>query len=89
MKKNGGNLSPINFRCQEKFNKCFLAKKKPSAYEVEEEKKKWKEKEMKKIVKKNLSNYSQFHDHLSEIFFLQINEEKKACRASLNTEKSS
>ncbi len=43
-KKNGGNLSPINFRCQEKFNKCFLAKKKPSADEVEEEKKEEEEK---------------------------------------------
>ncbi len=37
-KNNRGNLSPINFQCQEEFSKCSLAKKKPSAYEVEEEK---------------------------------------------------
>ncbi len=58
MKKNRGNLLLINFRCQEKFNMCSFAKKKPSVDEVEDEEKekeeKWREKEMKKFVKKNL-----------------------------------
>jgi hypothetical protein len=58
MKKNRGNLLPINFRCQDKFSRCSFAKNKPSVDEVEEEEKekeeKRREKEMKKFVEKNL-----------------------------------